>query len=81
LADDVVKLSELIKNVIPIYDFANPHEKEAITRILVSELYVDDKTLDYSPMMHLKGFIKRENAVCEPSRDGTKEIHCLVRLS
>jgi hypothetical protein len=47
--------------------FHNPHEKEAIARILVSELYVDDKSLDFSPMMHLNGFVNRKNAVCDPT--------------
>jgi site-specific DNA recombinase len=71
LVDDTVKLSELIKNVVPIYDFANPHEKEAITRILVSELYVDENTLDFSPMNHLKGFVNREYAIGDPTGNRT----------
>lgn len=66
LVDDVVKLSELIKNVIPIYDFATPHEKEDITRILISELYVDQNSVDFEPIPELKSFFMRENAVCDP---------------
>ena len=71
LVDDVVKLSELIKNVVPIYDYANSHEKEAIARVLVSELYVDENTVDFSPMLHLKGFVNRKNAIGDPTENRT----------
>ena len=71
LVDDVVKLSELIKNVVPIYDYANSHEKEAIARILISELYVDENNLGYSPMLHLQGFINQENAIGDPTENRT----------
>ena len=30
LMKDIVALSELLKNVVPVYDFANPHEKRRL---------------------------------------------------
>jgi hypothetical protein len=81
LMKEVVTLSELIKNVVPVYDFANPHEKEAITRVLFSELFIAQDILKYKVKKGFEPFEDRISAICEPSRDGTKEIHCPVRLS
>jgi site-specific DNA recombinase len=44
---DVVKLSELLRDVYFYYQNANPQEKEAITREIFSELTVLGETLDY----------------------------------
>lgn len=55
---EVIKLSELIKNVIPLYKFANPRKKEKVVRIIFSELYVSQNTLEYKVK---KGFEALEN--------------------
>lgn len=45
--DDVIKLSELLKNVAATYYLANPVEKERIIRIVFSELTLSQETLGY----------------------------------
>jgi len=45
--EDVILLSELIKTAQPVYEFAQPHEKETIIKILFSELFVLEDTLNY----------------------------------
>jgi DNA invertase Pin-like site-specific DNA recombinase len=44
---DIQKLSELIKNLMPKYELANPQEKEIIIRIIFSELYISQNILNY----------------------------------
>jgi site-specific DNA recombinase len=44
---DVVKLSELLKNVAIYYQIAKPDEKDAIIKEIFSELTLDGKALDY----------------------------------
>ena len=44
---DIRKLSELIKDGLPIYSFANPREKERIIRTIFSELSLTENTLQY----------------------------------
>jgi site-specific DNA recombinase len=55
---DIQKLSELLKNVVPYYDFANTQEKEKIIRIIFSELSISQNTLNYKCK---KGFECFEN--------------------
>jgi len=69
---DIEKLSELIKDVVPVYNFAKPHEKEKIIRIIFSELYVSQDVLQYKVKKGFEAFEDRLVAICEPSRDGTK---------
>jgi len=45
--NDVVKLSELLKNSLPYYSNANPDEKDKIIRVIFSELIISENTLDY----------------------------------
>ena len=68
---DVTKLSELIKNVVPYYQFANPHEKEEIIRIIFSELYVSQNTLQYSLQKGFEPFKSRSVALCDPTGSRT----------
>ena len=44
---DVVKLSELLENVVVIYHSATPEEKERIIRTIFSELTLSGNTLQY----------------------------------
>lgn len=62
---DVQKLSELVKNVIPYYKFAKPHEKEQIVRVIFSELYVAENTLEYKCKKGFQCFENRFVAVCD----------------
>jgi site-specific DNA recombinase len=62
---DVQKLSELVKNVIPYYKFAKPHEKEQIVRVIFSELYVAENALEYKCKKGFQCFENRFLAVCE----------------
>jgi translation initiation factor 2 beta subunit (eIF-2beta)/eIF-5 len=77
---DIQKLSELVKNVVPYYQFANSREKEQIAKIIFSELYISENTLTYKVKNGFECFQNRFNAVCEPSRARTKKIHCGARL-
>ena len=69
---DIYKLSELIKDVIPYYDFAKPHEKEKIVRIIFSELYVSQNTLKYKCKKGFECFENRFNAICDPTGNRTR---------
>ena len=60
------KLSELVKNVVPYYQFANPKEKEQITRVIFSELYVSENTLKYKVKDGFECFENRFDAIGEP---------------
>lgn len=71
LVEDVVKFSELIKNVVVIYDFATSHEKDRIAKILISELYVDQNSVTFQPKEEIASFFNRENAVCDPTENRT----------
>lgn|GEM_PF-5153306 len=68
---DVQKLSELIRNLLPIYNFANPQEKEQIIRILFSELHIEGGTLYYSAQIGVKCLEDRFQAVCDPTENRT----------
>jgi hypothetical protein len=68
---DVKKLSELVNNVVPYYDFAEPHEKEKIIRIIFSELYVSQNTLNYKVKKGFECFENRLKAVCDPTENRT----------
>ncbi|WP_417197739.1 recombinase family protein [Bizionia sp.] len=65
LMRDVVKLSELIKNVTEYYDFANHTEKEKVLRTLFTELYISDERVNYKVMKGLECLETCLNAVCE----------------
>ncbi len=56
---DLRKLSELLKNVIPYWKFANPEEKQSILRIIFSELIVYENTLDYKLTIGFEPFKTR----------------------
>lgn len=62
---DIQKLSELIKDVVPYYNFAKPQEKERIVRVIFSELYVSENTLEYKCKKGFQCFENRFDAFCE----------------
>ncbi|MDE1945495.1 MAG: recombinase family protein [Patescibacteria group bacterium] len=63
---EVVKLSELIEYSIPVYDFANPTEKERIIRTIFSELTLSEDTLQYQCKNGFKALQGRFVASSEP---------------
>jgi len=62
---DIQKLSELIKDVVPYYNFAKPQEKERIVRVIFSELYVAENTLKYKCKKGFECFENRFDAFCD----------------
>lgn len=68
---DIAKLSELVKNVVPIYKIAKPHEKEEIVRIIFSELYVTENSFNYKCKKGFECFENRFSAVCDPTENRT----------
>ena len=71
LMKDVVTLSELLKNVVPVYDFANPHEKEKIVKVIFSELFIAQDTLIYKVKKGFETFDDRMSAICDPTENRT----------
>ena len=61
---DLRKLSELLKNVIPYWKFANPVEKQSILRVIFSELIVHENTLEYKLTLGFEPFKTRFVSVC-----------------
>ncbi len=74
LVKDIVTLSELIKNAIPIYDFANPHEKERIVRTIFSELYIAQDVARYKVKKGFETFDNRQSAICDPTENRTPAL-------
>ena len=68
---EVQKLSELIKNVAIYYQFAKPHEKEQIVRVIFSELYISQDTLQFKVKKGFEAFENRFVAVCDPTGNRT----------
>jgi site-specific DNA recombinase len=68
---EVQKLSELIKNVAIYYQFAKPHEKEQIVRVIFSELYISQDTLQFKVKKGFEAFENRFLAVCDPTESRT----------
>ncbi len=68
---DVVKLSELLKNVYLYYFHANPQEKEAIIKIIFSELSLSENTLKYKVKKGFQALENRFNPVYDPTGSRT----------
>ena len=68
---DVQKLSELVKNVAPYYQFAKPHEKGQIVRVIFSELSLSQNTLQFKCKKGFECFENRFLAVCDPTENRT----------
>ena len=71
MIQEVVRLSELIKNVVPVYDFATPQEKEQIIKVIFSELYISQNVLQYKLKKGFETFDKRIDVLCGPTRNRT----------
>jgi site-specific DNA recombinase len=65
---DVFKLSELLKNLIPYWEYANPHQKEGILRIIFSELSIYENNLYYQVTLAFKPFETRLFSLCARER-------------
>ncbi len=68
---DVQKLSELIKNVAVYYQFAKPHEKEQIVRVIFSELSITQDILQFKVKKGFEAFENRFLAICDPTENRT----------
>ena len=68
---DIMKLSELLKNTVPYYDFANSQEKQEIIRIIFSELYLSGNTLTYKVQKGFEAFENRFISNCDPTENRT----------
>ncbi len=64
---DVLKLSELLKTVSLQYKFADWHEKEEIIKLIFSELYFSENTLQYKCKPGFKPFENRLVPFCDPT--------------
>ncbi len=63
---DVVTLSELLKNAIPIYKLSIPHEKDRLIRLVFSELFISQNTSEYKVKKGFEAFENRFSAICDP---------------
>ena len=68
---EVVKLSELLKNSMSYYSFANPQEKEQIIRVIFSELTLTENTLEYQCKNGFKALASRFVALGDPTGNRT----------
>jgi DNA invertase Pin-like site-specific DNA recombinase len=70
--NDVIKLSELLKEGAVYYSLANPKEKEAIIRIIFSELLIVGNTLQYKCKNGFKAFENRFVSLGDPTGNRTR---------
>jgi site-specific DNA recombinase len=69
--DDIVKISELLKNIVLYWDYADLYEKDEITRIIFSELSIFENDLKYMLNLGFKPFESRFVSISAPPRDRT----------
>ena len=67
LMKEIKNLSELIESVIPVYDFADSHEKERVVKTLFSELFIAQNKAEYKVKKGLEGLLDHNSAVCCPT--------------
>lgn len=65
---NVYKLSELLKDFIPQWEFANSHEKQDLLKIMFSELSISEKTMDYKVTNGLVPIQSRFFSLCARER-------------
>ena len=75
---EVVKLSELLKNVAVIYSNAEPSEQDKIIRVIFSELTLSENTLDYQCKKGFAALSSRFVPNCDPTENRTP-INALKR--
>lgn len=61
---NVYKLSELLKDFIPQWEYANSYEKQDLLKIMFSELSVSENTLDYKVTKGLVPIKSRMFSLC-----------------
>jgi site-specific DNA recombinase len=59
--NDVLRVSELLKNITTYWDFLNSYEIDKILRIIFSELYISGETVTFNVNLGFKGFENRLN--------------------
>lgn len=64
--EDVLRLSELLKVALNLFDLAKPAERERIAKTLVSELRIDQNTFEYSAQTIFAPLFERKISVCDP---------------
>lgn len=62
--ENVYKLSELLKDFIPQWEYANSYEKQDLIKIMFSELSVSENTLDYKVTKGLVPIKSRMFSLC-----------------
>ncbi len=62
--NDIEKISELLRNVVLYWDYADLYEKDEITRIIFSELSIFDNDLKYMLNLGFKPFESRFVSIC-----------------
>ena len=65
------KLSELVKDAVACYSFANPQEKETIISVIFSELTISQNTLEYKCKNGFQALASRFIPKCDPTRSRT----------
>ncbi len=73
---DVILLSELLKNVVEVYDYAKPHVKEKILRAIFTELIISENTFDFQCTTGFQPLAKRFIPNCDPTGNRTP-ISCV----
>lgn len=61
---EVVKISELLRDIKPLYENGRPSEKEAIIKTIFSELTISNNTLQYKCKNAFKAFENRLLPIC-----------------
>ena len=69
---EVVKLSELLRNALPYYFQAKPEEKEEIIRVIFSELSLSENTLQYKCRKGFQTLSSRFLADCDLTGNRTR---------
>ncbi|MEM7242983.1 MAG: recombinase family protein [Pseudomonadota bacterium] len=81
LVEDVVKSSELLKNVARLYELAKPLEKDNFLKKVCSELLLDEKTAQLSPKVGLEPVFRLKNLLgAQPTWFSERENHGLLEF-
>ena len=65
--EGILKLSELLENGSAVYSHAKSVEKEQIIKIIFSELYLSENTLQYKCKNGFRALENRNLLVCDPT--------------
>ena len=68
---DVILLSELLKNVAEVYDYATPQIEDKIIRVIFTELTIGENTFDYQCTTGFKPLSNRFIPNCDPTGSRT----------